>query len=188
MAAGDHYLSRSNEALCVSREFFFSLGNCAWTNKTNRSSESSTDKRGVERGKEKTWNGSKNSREKPIPLFKLKRSCYKREGISNEKKKRNLCVHYVRLRHRSILRHTQDIHKKVVWIIERHFGWEKNVLFLQKNILYLCCTHNDVLVKYAFTMSFVNRPELDKSGIHHQAGRKGSKLMAFWTRETRQFQ
>ena len=91
MAAGDHYLSRSNEALCVSREFFFSLGNCAWTNKTKRSSESSTDKRGVERGKEKTWNGSENSQEKPIPLFKLKRSCYKREGISNEKKK-GICV------------------------------------------------------------------------------------------------
>ena len=146
MAAGDHYLSRSNEALCVSREFFFSLGNCAWTNKTKRSSESSTDKRGVERGKEKTWNGSENSQEKPIPLFKLKRSCYKREGISNEKKKkRNLCVHYARLRHRSILRHTQDIHKKVVWIIERHFGWEKNVLFLQKTF-YIYVVHTTMIL------------------------------------------
>ena len=138
MAAGDHYLSRSNEALCVSREFFFSLGNCAWTNKTKRSSESSTDKRGVERGKEKTWNGSENSQEKPIPLFKLKRSCYKREGISNEKKKRNLCVHYVRLRHRSILRHTQDIHtRKSLELLNAILDERKTFCCYKKHLIFM---------------------------------------------------
>ncbi len=49
-----------------------------------------------ERGGKKTWNGSENSREKPIPLFKLKRSCYRGGGFQTRrrKKKGRNCVHY----------------------------------------------------------------------------------------------
>jgi hypothetical protein len=65
--------------------------------------------------------GSENSREKPIPLFKLKRSCSK-GGFQTRKKGRN-CVHY-----EAPDRYLDgDIHE-VVWIIERHFGKRKKRL------------------------------------------------------------
>lgn len=113
--------SRPNEAseelLRLSREL------CVNKQKTERSSARSIkEEMRVWGKKEKNMKrGSENSREKPIPLFKLKRSCSK-GGFQTRKKGRN-CVHY-----EAPDRYLDgDIHE-VVWIIERHFGKRKKRL------------------------------------------------------------